>query len=100
MSRAIQFKNNVIDFIQAHYGKILFFTILILLAQGSFASNALADADPVITETYNGSLKKYLYIGEGVAAVVALMFTRSIKHLGALFGVAMFLNILAALADI
>lgn len=35
MSLATQYKNNVVYFIQTHYGKILVLMVLFLLAQGA-----------------------------------------------------------------
>ena len=100
MSRVTQYKNNVIDFVQTHHWHIVFFVALFLLAQGSFAEDALSAAEPIVKDTYNGSMKTYLYVGEGVAAVMAVIFSRSIKHLGAVLGISVFLNIVAALAGI
>ncbi|CZP45522.1 hypothetical protein [Legionella pneumophila] len=100
MSRLTQYKNNVIDFIQAHHWQIAFFIVLFVLAQGSFAEDALSAAEPTVKDTYNGSIKTYLYVGEAVAAIMTLIFTRNIKHLGAVGGVAIFLNVVAALAGI
>ena len=70
------------------------------MARLCFADDALADAEPVVTDTYNGSLKTYLYVGEAVAAIAALIFTRNIKHLGGALAVAMFLNMVARLAGL
>ncbi|MCZ4786716.1 fimbrial protein [Legionella pneumophila] len=100
MSRVIQYKNNVVHFIQIHQGKILFLMVFLLLAQGSFAEDALSAAEPTVKDTYNGSIKTYLYVGEAVAAIMTLIFTRNIKALGAVGGVAIFLNVVAALAGI
>lgn len=98
MSRVTQYKNKVIDFIQTHHWQILFFVVLFLLAQGSFAEDALSAAEPTVKDTYNGSMKTYLYLGEAVAALTTLIFTRNIKHLGYVGGVAIFFNVVAALA--
>ncbi|HGK6639201.1 TPA: fimbrial protein [Legionella pneumophila] len=100
MSRVTQYKNKVIDFVQTHHWHIVFFVVLFLLAQGSFAEDALSAAEPTVKDTYNGSIKTYLYVGEAVAAIMTLIFTRNIKHLGAVGGVAIFLNVVAALAGI
>lgn len=43
-------------------------------------------------------MKTYLYVGEAAAAIMTLIFTRNIKHLGAVGGVAIFFNVVAALA--
>lgn len=73
---------------------------LVVLTRGVFAEDALSAAEPVVRDTYNGSMKTYLYVGEGVAAVLALIFTRNIKTLGGIGAVAIFLNIVAALSGI
>ncbi|WP_298624845.1 fimbrial protein [uncultured Legionella sp.] len=95
-----QYKNDVVQFIQSHQGKILFLIVLLLLAQGCFAEDALSAAEPTVKDTYNGSIKTYLYVGEAVAAIMTLIFSRNIKHLGAVGGVAIFFNVVAALAGI
>jgi len=71
-----------------------------LIARLCFAEDALAEAEPVVKDTYNGSLKTYLYIGEAVAALGTLIFTRNIKTLGYVLGVAIFFNIVAKLAGV
>lgn len=100
MSSLTQYKNNVIHFIQSYPGKLLFLVALLLIAHGCFAEDALSAAEPVVKDTYNGSIKTYLYVGEAVAAITTLIFTRNIKTLGAVGGVAIFLNTVAALAGI
>ena len=100
MSRVTLYKNNVIDFIQANRWQIVFVVVLFLLAQGSFAEDALSAAEPTVKDTYNGSMKTYLYVCEAVAAIVTLIFSRNIKHLGYVGGVAIFFNIVAALAGL
>lgn len=73
---------------------------LIIAAKMTFADDALSAAEPIVKDTYNGSIKTYLYVGEGVAAVLTLIFTRNIKTLGGVGAVAIFLNIVTALAGI
>jgi hypothetical protein len=81
-------------------GKIFILICLLIIAQGSFADDALSVAEPVVKDTYNGSIKTYLYVGEAVAAVVTLIFTRNIKTLGGVGAVAIFLNVVALLAGL
>jgi hypothetical protein len=78
--------------------KTIVFLSIFLLARLCFAEDALAEAEPIVKDTYNGSLKTYLYVGEAVAAIMALIFTRNIKHLGGVLGVAFFINLVAKLA--
>lgn len=82
------------------YIKPLLFIFLYLLANASFAEDALAEATPIVKDTYNNSIKTWLYIGEATAAVVTLIFTRNIKTLGAIGAVIIFLNVVAKLAGI
>jgi hypothetical protein len=70
------------------------------MAQGSFAADALSGAEEVVKDTYNGSIKTYLYVGEAVAAIVTLMFTRNIKTLGSVGALAIFFNVVAMLAGV
>ncbi|KTC73168.1 hypothetical protein [Legionella bozemanae] len=100
MSLLNQYRSNVLSNINAHTGKILILICLLIMTQGSFAEDALSAAEPVVKDTYNGSIKTYLYVGEAVAAVCTLIFTRNIKTLGAVGGVAIFLNVVAMLAGI
>mgnify|MGYP000750552756 CR=1 FL=1 len=100
MSIVTRYKNNVVDFIQAHHWQIVFVVALFLLAQGSFAEDALSAAETTVKDTYNGSMKTYLYVGEAVAALMAVIFTRNIKHLGYIGGIAMFFNVVAALTGL
>jgi hypothetical protein len=65
--------------INAHTGKIFILICLLIMAQESFAADALSSAEEVVKDTYNGSIKTYLYVGEAVAAVVTLIFTRNIR---------------------
>jgi hypothetical protein len=95
-----QLKSTVLRGINMHMGAIFILICLLLMAQGSFADDALSAAEPVVKDTYNGSIKTYLYVGEAVAAVCTLIFTRNIKTLGAVGGVAIFLNVVAMLAGI
>lgn len=81
-------------------GKLFMVACLFIVAHGSFAMDALSGAEDVVKDTYNGSIKTYLYVGEAVAAVVTLMITRNIKVLGGVGAVAIFLNVVAALAGI
>ncbi|MFA6302195.1 MAG: type IV conjugative transfer system pilin TraA [Legionella sp.] len=96
----IQYRNTVLNSINSNLGKIFLVVCLLIMAQGSFAADALSVAEEVVKDTYNGSIKTYLYVGEAVAAVVTLMMTRNIKALGGVGAVAIFLNIVASLAGI
>lgn len=71
---------------------------LIILAKSAFADDALSSAETVVKDAYNGTIKTYLYVGEAVAAVTTLIFTRNIKTLGGVGAVAIFMNVVAALA--
>lgn len=73
---------------------------LLILAKATFADDALSGAESTVKDTYNGSIKTYLYVGEGIAALLTLMFTRNIKTLGGVGAMAIFLNVVAALAGI
>lgn len=100
MSLLNQVRSNVLSNINAHIGKIFILICLLILAQGTFAADALSSAEEVVKDTYNGSIKTYLYVGEAVAAVVTLMFTRNIKTLGGVGAMAIFLNVVAMLAGV
>lgn len=99
MSLAL-FKENVLNSLNSNIGKVFIVVCLLIMAQGGFAADALSGAEEVVKDTYNGSIKTYLYVGEAVAAVVTLMMTRNIKALGGVGAVAIFLNIVASLAGI
>ncbi len=75
---------------------------LAVMARGSFADggDVLAEAEGVVKDAYNGSIKTYLYVGEAVAALLTLIFTRNIKTLGGVGAMAIFLNVVARLAGI
>lgn len=94
------FKDNVLNSLNSNLGKIFILVCLLIMAHGSFAADALAGAEDVVKDTYNGSIKTYLYIGEAIGAVVTLMFTRNIKTLGVIAGIAMFFNVVAILAGV
>ncbi|HRD70434.1 MAG TPA: fimbrial protein [Legionella sp.] len=93
-------KNKACIVIQALPIKTLLFISIFIIARFCFAQDALADAEPIVKDTYNGSLKTYMYIGEAVAALMTLIFTRNIKHLGFVAGVAIFFNVVAMLAGV
>jgi hypothetical protein len=80
--------------------KFWIFLGLITTVKASFADDVLSGAEEIVKTAYNGSIKTYLYIGEGIAAVMALIFTRNIKALGGVGAVAIFLNVVAKLAGI
>ena len=80
--------------------KCLLILSFMILARTSFADDALSAAEPIVKETYNGSIKTYLYVGEAVAGIMTLIFTRNLKTLGTVGGVAIFFNVVAALAGI
>jgi hypothetical protein len=71
-----------------------------IVAQSTFADDSLAPGVEVVKDTYNGSIKTYLYLGEAVAAIATLIFTRNIKTLGGVGAMAIFLNVVAALAGV
>lgn len=73
---------------------------LLVIARVSFADDPLADAEPIVKDAYNGSIKTYLYVGEAIAAITTLIFTRNIKTLGGVGAMAIFLNIVAILAKL
>ncbi|VEE02711.1 fimbrial protein [Legionella longbeachae] len=98
MSLVEPLQNKVSSWIQGWPIKTILFFSIYFIARLCFAEDALVDAEPVIKDTYNGSLKTYLYVGEAVAAIVTLIFTRNIKHLGGVLLLAVFLNIVARLA--
>ena len=100
MSLLDQVRSNVLSNINAHTGKIFILICLLIMAQGTFAADALSSAEEVVKDTYNGSIKTYLYVGEAVAAVITLMFTRNIKTLGGVGAMAIFLNVVAMLAGV
>jgi hypothetical protein len=93
-------KSKVLPFIKSLPIKAILFLSIFLVTRFCFADDALADAEPIVKDTYNGSIKTYLYIGEAVAALMTLIFTRNIKHLGGVLAVAIFLNIVAKLAGV
>ena len=92
--------NKISNLIQGLPIRTILFVSIFLIARLCFADDALAEAEPVVKDTYNGSLKTYMYVGEAVAAVAAVVFTRNIKHLGGVLVVAMFLNMVARLAGL
>lgn len=92
-----QIKQTLLKSIKANPTKLMMLFVLFILANTSFALDALVDAEPIVKDTYNGSIKTYLYIGEAVAAITTLIFTRNIKTLGAVGGVAIFFHVVAAL---
>lgn len=100
MSLLNQFRTSVLNGINSNQGKLFLLICLFIIAQGSFAEDALSAAEPIVKDTYNGSVKTYLYVGEAVAAAVTLIFTRNIKTLGYVGGLAIFINVVAALAGI
>lgn len=100
MSRLILYRNKVASFMKKAPVKMMLFIGLIVLARASFAEDPLAGAEPVVKDAYNGAIKTYLYVGEAVAAIMALIFTRNIKALGGIGAVAIFLNVVAALAGL
>lgn len=95
-----QYGNKCLSILKSKPVQFLLLFGLVILVKTTFAESALVDADPIVKDTFNQSIKPYLYIGEGVAAIVTVMFTRNIKTLGAVGGVAVFLNIVAMLAGI
>lgn len=95
-----QFRNKCIQIIKSKPAKLALFFGLVVMAHGSFAEDVLAEAEGVVKDAYNGSIKTYLYIGEAVAAVIALIFTRNIKTLGGVGAIAIFLNVVTKLAGI
>ena len=100
MSLLNQFRSSILNSIHSNQGKLFILVCLLIMAQGSFAADALSAAETVVKDTYNGSIKTYLYVGEAVAAIMTLMFTRNIKALGGVGAVAIFLNVVASLAGI
>lgn len=100
MSLLNQNKSNLLNFINTHMGTIFIVLCLLIMAGSSFAGDVLSTTEGVVKDTYNGSIKTYLYIGEAVAAITTLIFTRNIKVLGAVGGVAIFFNIVALLAGV
>lgn len=100
MSTNRSYKNRFLEIITSAPVKLALLTGLILLSKGSFAEDALVEAEAVVKDTYNGSIKTYLYIGEAIAAIVTLIFTRNIKVLGGVFALAMFMNVVAVLGKL
>ncbi len=96
----VQYKTNFMSAVNSNIGKLFILACLFIMAHWSFAADALAGAEDVVKDTYNGSIKTYLYVGEALAAVVTLMFTRNIKALGGVGAIAIFLNVVASLAGI
>lgn len=100
MSLVNQFKNKSLKFVKSKPVQMSMFVGLALLARSSFAEDALSGAASVVSDTYNGTMKTYLYVGEAIAAIATLIFTRNIKALGGIGAVAIFLNVVASLAGI
>ena len=71
---------------------------LMVIVRSTFAEDSLAGATDIVKEAYNGSIKTYLYVGEAVAAIMTLIFTRNIKALGGVGAMAIFMNVVAVLA--
>lgn len=95
-----QYKNRLLAVTNIGHGKLILMIALMFFARITFAEDALADAIPIVKDTYHNSIKTYLYVGEAVAAVVTLIFTRNIKTLGGVLAMAVFLNIVTKLAGI
>ena len=100
MTLVKQVGSKCLNLIKSQHLQFLLLIALMILAKNTFADDALAGAEGVVKDAYNGSVKTYLYVGEGIAAAVALMFTRNIKVLGSVGAMAIFFNVVAALAGI
>lgn len=100
MSIRNQFRCKFVEIIKSRPAKLALLVGLLVIARASFADDPLAEAEPIVKDAYNGSIKTYLYVGEAVAAITTLIFTRNIKTLGGVGAVAIFLNIVATLAKL
>lgn len=100
MEKFRQYGNRLARFTDSGLVRLILVMTLMLVARMTFAEDALSAAEPVIKDTYNKTIKTYLYVGEAIAAVVTLIFTRNIKTLGGVGAIAIFLNIVAKLAGI
>ena len=100
MTRVKQVGSKCLSLMKSQHLQFLLLIALMILAKSTFADDALAGTEGIVKDTYNGSMKTYLYVGEGVAALITLMFTRNIKTLGGVGAMAIFLNVVAALAGI
>lgn len=92
------FKNKVLTALQSKPVKLVLLIGLMVIVKCTFAEDALSGAADVVKEAYNGAIKTYLYVGEAVAAVMTLIFTRNIKALGGVGAIAVFMNVVATLA--
>lgn len=69
-----------------------------LLVKTAFATDVLENTTTDLSDTYNGSIKKWIYLIEGLFALGALFITRKIASLFVVGAIAIFLNIIAKLA--
>ena len=100
MTLVKQVGSKCLNLIKSQHLQLLLLVALMILAKNTFADDALSGTEGIVKDTYNGTIKTDLYIGEGVAALITLMFTRNIKTLGGVGAMAIFLNVVAALAGI
>lgn len=100
MTLVKQVGSKCLNLIKSQHLQFLLLIALMILAKNSFAEDPLAGPEGIVKDAYNGSIKTYLYVGEAIAAVITLTFTRNIKVLGSVGAVAIFFNVVAILAGI
>lgn len=71
---------------------VLMALALMLVAGNCFAIDLLAGTTATAKETLNGSIKKYMYITEGILAVAAYIKTKNLLVLPGIAVVAFFMN--------
>lgn len=98
MSLLSQYGNKFSSVLKSKPVKLSLLVALMMMVRSTFAEDSLSGAADIVKEAYNGSIKTYLYVGEAVAAVMTLIFTRNIKALGGVGAVAIFMNVVALLA--
>ncbi len=83
---------------QSSTTKALLFISGMLLVRTVFAEDALGGTTEDLKDTYNGSIKTYVYVFEALAALLGLIITRKITTLLSIGAIALFLNVVAKLA--
>lgn len=85
---------------QSSTTKALLFVSGIFLVKTVFAEDALGGTTEDLKDTYNGSIKTYVYVFEALSALLGLAITRKITVLLGIGAVAIFLNMVAKLAHL
>ena len=85
---------------QSSTTRALLFVSGIFLVKTVFAEDVLGETTGDLKDTYNGSIKTYVYVFEALAAILGLIVTRKITVLLGIGAIALFLNVVAKLAHL